>query len=100
MAPFQFSCDNMDGGIVSVTSQRMDFGYDSTAFQNIEMVQISSHPITKLKKSGANLGETCIRGFNFKDAKFTKNIWLYGSNVLDIMMFLRLFYRLYVILAS
>ncbi|GJU37823.1 probable phospholipid-transporting ATPase 4 [Tanacetum coccineum] len=82
--------DNVDEEIVGDASQRMDFGYDSTAGQNIEMMEISSHPITELKKSAANLGGTCIRGFNFRDTRFTNNTWLHGSDVWDIMMFLRL----------
>lgn len=79
--------DNVDEEIVGAASQRMDFGYDSTAGQNIEMSEISSHPITGTKKSAANLG---IRGFNFRDARFTNKTWLHGSDVWDIMMFLRL----------
>ncbi|PWA51403.1 P-type ATPase, HAD-like domain protein [Artemisia annua] len=73
--------NNVDEVIIGLTSQRMDFGYDSIASQYIEMVRISSHPITELKKSAVNLGETCIRKFNFQDARFTNNTWLQGSNV-------------------
>ncbi|PWA70398.1 HAD-like domain-containing protein [Artemisia annua] len=68
----------------------MNFGYNSTVGQNIEIMQISSHPITELNKGAVNLGETCIRGFNFKDVRFTNNTWLHGLDVGDILMFLRL----------
>ncbi|PWA36804.1 P-type ATPase, HAD-like domain protein [Artemisia annua] len=75
--------DNVDEEIVGAAPH-------DPAGQNIEMGEISSHPITETKKSAANLGETNIRGFNFRDARFTNNTWLHGSDVWDIMMFLRL----------
>ncbi|XP_071694162.1 probable phospholipid-transporting ATPase 4 [Rutidosis leptorrhynchoides] len=94
--------------IVRAASQRMNIDIDSYRFNlddvdsvstpgySREMVEICSDRITDSQNSilegenGANNGGgSSIKGFNFRDDRLMKRMWVNGSNVWDMIMFFR-----------